>query len=157
MFCCPTRGHTYAVVANVARVLDVEPVDVFLEQAEQWEVEGGQSGLLALECFTFHSVITCYKMTPRPTSSHHHHHHHPIFHTGPTHFGSVAVVKRVLYHQPFEHLDGNVADFPELLEGATHLPHQQPHQEVVAAEIVGEGVVQLKVCGRKEGDNLGNK
>lgn len=60
-----TRGQTHAVVANVARLFHVEPVDVFLEQAEQWEVEGGQSGLLALECFTFHSVL---KWHPRSTT-----------------------------------------------------------------------------------------
>lgn len=132
-----TRGQTYAVAADVARLFDVEPVDVFLEQAEQWEVEGGESGLLTLECFTFHVSYFMPSLETPPQS---------IFFRDLTHFGGVAVVKRVLDHQPLEHLDGDVADLSELLEGAAHLPHEEPHQEVVTAEVIGQGVVQLKVC-----------
>lgn len=66
-----TRGQTYAVAADVARLFDVEPVDVFLEQAEQWEVEGGESGLLTLECFTFHVsyFMLSLETPPNPSSS----------------------------------------------------------------------------------------
>lgn len=128
------------MVSDVARLFDVEPVDVFLKQAEQWEVEGGQSGLLALECFTFHAVIAGSKMPPAPIATQL---SQSIFFRDLTHFGGVAVVERVLDHQALEHLDGDVAHLSELLEGSAHLPHQQPHQEVVAAEVVGQGVVQL--------------
>lgn len=37
------------MVAKEGRLLSVEPVDVLLQQTEQGEVEGGESGLLALE------------------------------------------------------------------------------------------------------------
>lgn len=137
------------MVYDVAGVFDVEPVDVFLEQAEQWEVEGGQSGLLALECFIFHAVIAGFKMPPAPLATQL---SQSTFSRDPTHFGGVAVVERVLDHQALEHLDGDVADLSELLQGTAHLPHQQPHQEVVAAEVVGQGVVQLKVCGGVRGE-----
>lgn len=39
------------MVAEEGRLFDVESVDILLEQAKQGEVEGGQSGLLALEFF----------------------------------------------------------------------------------------------------------
>lgn len=63
-----------------------------------------------------------------------------------THFGSVAVVKRVFDHQPLEHLDGDLTDLSELLKSPTHFSHQQPHQEVVSAEVISQRVVQLKIC-----------
>lgn len=66
-----------------------------------------------------------------------------------THFGSVAVVKRVLDHQPLEHLDGDLTDLSELLKGPAHFSHQQPHQEVVSAEVISQRVVQLKICGSR--------
>lgn len=37
------------MVAEGGRLLDVKSVDVLLEQTKQREVEGGKSGLLALE------------------------------------------------------------------------------------------------------------
>lgn len=49
-------------------------------------------------------------------------------------------------HQPFEDLDGDVADFSVLLERRSHLPQEQAHQEVVPAEVIGQGVVQLEIC-----------
>lgn len=65
-----------------------------------------------------------------------------------THFRSIAVVKRVFDHQPLEHLDGDLTDLSELLKSAAHLPHQQPHQEVVSTEVIRQRVVQLKICSR---------
>lgn len=67
-----------------------------------------------------------------------------------THFGSVAVVKRVFDHQPLEHLDGDLTDLSELLKSPTHLPHQQPHQEVVSTEVIGQRIVQLKICSSRD-------
>lgn len=67
-----------------------------------------------------------------------------------THFRSIAVVKRVFDHQPLEHLDGNLTDLSELLKSPAHLPHQQPHQEVVSTEVVGQRIVQLKICSRHQ-------
>ncbi len=65
-----------------------------------------------------------------------------------THFRSVAVVKRVLDHQPLEHLDGDLTYLPELLKSSANLPQQQPHQEVVSTEVISQRVVQLKICSR---------
>lgn len=53
-----------------------------------------------------------------------------------TYFGRVAVIKCVLYHQTLHHLDGNLTDLPELLQSCINLPEQQPHQEVVLAEVI---------------------
>lgn len=61
-------------------------------------------------------------------------------------FGGVAVVEGVLDHQGLQHLDGDLTDLPELLQGCVHLPEQQPHQEVVPAEVVRQRVIQLEVC-----------
>lgn len=78
-----------------------------------------------------------------------------------THFRSIAVVKCVFDHQPLEHLNGDLTDLSELLKGAAHLPHQQPHQEVVSTEVICQRVVQLKICGghqkRQDAENKRNK
>lgn len=66
-----------------------------------------------------------------------------------THFGSVAVVERVFYHQPLEHLDGDLTDLSELLKSPAHLPQQQAHQEVVPTEVVRQRIVQLKIWMRR--------
>lgn len=44
------------MVAEEGRLFDVESVDILLEQAKQGEVEGGESGLLALEFFLHYNV-----------------------------------------------------------------------------------------------------
>lgn len=67
-----------------------------------------------------------------------------------SYFGGVAVVEGVLDHQALQHLDGDLTDLPELLQGCVHLPEQQPHQEVVLAEVVGQRVIQLEVCREEE-------
>lgn len=67
-----------------------------------------------------------------------------------SYFGGVAVVEGVLDHQALQHLDGDLTDLPELLQGCVHLPEQQPHQEVVLAEVVGQRVIQLEVCQEEE-------
>ena len=64
---------------------------------------------------------------------------------GEPHLVGVAVVEGVLDHQVLEHVDGDPPDLPELLQGPAHLPEQQPHQEVVPAEVLRQGVVQLEV------------
>lgn len=56
----------------------------------------------------------------------------------------------MLDHQALQHLDGDLTDLPELLQGCVHLPEQQPHQEVVLAEVVSQRVVQLEVCREEE-------
>lgn len=56
----------------------------------------------------------------------------------------------MLDHQALQHLDGDLTDLPELLQGCVHLPQQQPHQEVVLAEVVGQRVIQLEVCREEE-------
>lgn len=49
-------------------------------------------------------------------------------------------------HQPLQHLDGNLTDLSGLLKSPTHFPQQQPHQEVVSAEVVSERIIQLEIC-----------
>lgn len=44
-----TRCQAYIVVAEGGGLLNVKSVDILLEQTKQREVEGGESGLLALE------------------------------------------------------------------------------------------------------------
>lgn len=53
-------------------------------------------------------------------------------------------------HQPLEHLDGDLTDLSELLKSPAHLPHQQPHQEVVSTEVISQRVVQLKICSSRQ-------
>lgn len=72
--------------------------------------------------------------------------------SGEAYLGGVALVEGVLDHQAFQHLDGDLTDLPELLQGCVHLPEQQPHQEVVLAEVVGQRVIQLEVCREEEGE-----
>lgn len=43
-----TRRQSYIVSWHLG-FLDVESADIFLKQAKKWEVEGGKSGLLALQ------------------------------------------------------------------------------------------------------------
>lgn len=64
---------------------------------------------------------------------------------GGPHLGGVAVVEGVLHHQALQHLDGDLANLPKLLQSPAHLAQQQTDQEVVAAEVVGQRVVQLQV------------
>lgn len=63
-----------------------------------------------------------------------------------THFGNIAVIKRMFDHQPLQHLDGDLMDLSGLLKSPTHFPQQQPHQEVVSAEVVSERIIQLEIC-----------
>lgn len=44
-----TRCQAYIVVAEWGGLLNVQSVDILLEQAKQREIEGGESGLLALK------------------------------------------------------------------------------------------------------------
>lgn len=118
--------------------LHVEPVDVLLKEAEQRQVQRGHPGLLALQdrwrCQR--SPSGCHtRQTKRVEGAY---------------FGGVAVVEGVLDHQALQHLDGDLTDLPELLQGCVHLPEQQPHQEVVPAEVVRERVIQLEVCREEE-------
>lgn len=55
---------------------------------------------------------------------------------GTAYFRGVAVIKRVLYHQTLQHLDGILTNLPELLQSCTDLPEQHPDQEVVLAEVI---------------------
>lgn len=68
-----------------------------------------------------------------------------IYRRAATYFGRVAVIKCVLYHQTLQHLDGILTDLPELLQSCINFPEQQPHQEVVLAEVICQRVVQLEV------------
>lgn len=77
--------------------LHIEPVDVLLEQTKQGKVQGSQPGLLALE----NKLIT-----QRKTSHTHTYTHQMIKRKckkqmceGSAYFGTVAVIKCVLYHQ----------------------------------------------------------
>lgn len=45
----PQAVQAYGVAAGRSRILNVESVNIFLQQAKQREVESGQSGLLALK------------------------------------------------------------------------------------------------------------
>lgn len=46
-------------------------------------------------------------------------------------------------HQPLQHLDGDLTDLSGLLKSPAHFPEQQAHQEVVSAEVISEGIIQL--------------
>lgn len=65
-------------------------------------------------------------------------------------FGTVAVIKCVLYHQILQHLDGYLTDLPELLQSCADLPEQHPDQEVVLTEVICQRVIQLEVWGEEE-------
>ncbi len=71
---------------------------------------------------------------------------------GAAYFGGVAIIKRVLYHQALQHVDGNLTNLPELLQSCIDLPEQQPDQEVVLTEVVCQRVIQLEVWGEEEED-----
>lgn len=58
----------------------------------------------------------------------------------------------MLHHEALQYLDGNLTDLPELLQSGTDLPEQQPDQEVVLAEVIGQRVIQLEVCRFKGHD-----
>lgn len=60
----------------------------------------------------------------------------------------------MLDEQALEHADGDEAHVPGLPQGRANLSKQQPHQEVVAAELVGQGVVELQVWGTQRAQLL---
>lgn len=64
---------------------------------------------------------------------------------GDAYLRGVAVVKCVLHHQVLQHLDGYLTNLPELLQGRTDLPEQQPDQEVILTEVICQRVIQLEV------------
>lgn len=76
--------------------------------------------------------------------------------------GGIAVIKAVFHHQTLQNIYGDLLDLSKLLHGPAHFPHQEPNQEVIPAEVVGQRVVKLQVCEemrailqRKENDRTG--
>lgn len=124
--------------------LHIQPVDVLLEQTKQGKVQGSQPGLLALE----NKLITQWKPHPHIRQWSENARNKCV--RGSAYFGTVAVVKRVLYHQILEHLDGYLTDLPELLQSCADLSEQHPDQEVVLTEVICQWVVQLEVWGEEE-------
>lgn len=49
-------------------------------------------------------------------------------------------------HQTLQDVYGDLLDLSKLLHGPAHLPQQEPDQEVIPAEVVGQRVVELQVC-----------
>lgn len=56
-------------------------------------------------------------------------------------------------HEVLQHLDGYLANVPELLQSGADLSEQQPDQEVVLTEVVRQRIVHMEVCeaGRARG------
>lgn len=49
-------------------------------------------------------------------------------------------------HQGLQNVYGNLLDLSKLLHGSAHLPQEEPDQEVIPAEVIGQRVVELQVC-----------
>lgn len=48
-------------------------------------------------------------------------------------------------HQALQNVYGDLLDLSKLLHGSAHLPQQEPDQEVIPAEVIGQRVVELQV------------
>lgn len=60
----------------------------------------------------------------------------------------------MLDHEVLQHLDCDLSDLSELLQGPAHFSQQEPDQEVVFAEVVRQRVILLEICGAGEQTEL---
>lgn len=49
-------------------------------------------------------------------------------------------------HQTLQNAYGDLLDLSKLLHSSANLPQQEPDQEMIPAEVIGQRVVKLQVC-----------